>query len=193
MDTREERVDLMVQALGELKQRLEHSRPVAWGELPDLRLYKDQVLGYMPRQLIQYREEESLTGAMVNNYVKDGFLPRPEGKRYTREHLAALTELGTLKQVLSVKDAGFLVRELGREQEAGYAYFRRELDTALKETAERIGPGLDRAELAQQALSLALHSYAESLACQRIIDLLQQEEQSPEKPRKKRRKEHENA
>lgn len=68
--------------LEELKQRMETQRPSDWESLPDISLYMDQVIGYMPRQLIQYGEEERLTSAMVNNYIKDGLLPRAEGKRY---------------------------------------------------------------------------------------------------------------
>ena len=64
----------------------------------------DQLISYMPRQLIHYGEGESLTSAMVNNYIKDGAMPRAEGKRYSRTHLAYLTALCALKQVLSVKE-----------------------------------------------------------------------------------------
>ena len=67
-----------MEALEELKARLECQRPVDWDSLPDLNLYMDQVIGYMPRQLIQYEEAEGLTSAMVNNYIKDGLLPRAE-------------------------------------------------------------------------------------------------------------------
>ena len=43
---------------------------------------------------------------MVNNYIKDGHLPRAEGKRYSKAHLAYLTELCALKTVLPVREAG---------------------------------------------------------------------------------------
>lgn len=69
----------------------------------------DQLISYMPRQLIHYGEGEALTSAMVNNYIKDGALPRADGKRYSRTHLAYLTAICALKQVLSVKDAGALL------------------------------------------------------------------------------------
>ena len=58
----------------QLQQRLQQERPVPWGELPDLALYMDQIISYMPRQLIQFQEGEGLTSAMVNNYIKDGLL-----------------------------------------------------------------------------------------------------------------------
>ena len=93
-----------MEEIRELKERLEGERPVEWEALPDIGLYMDQLISYMPRQLIRYGEGESLTSAMVNNYIKDGAMPRAEGKRYSRTHLAYLTALCALKQVLSVKD-----------------------------------------------------------------------------------------
>ena len=70
-----------------LKEHLEAQRPGGWEELPDLSLYMDQLISYMPRQLIPTETEgDPLTAAMVNNYIKAGLLPRAEGKRYSRVH-----------------------------------------------------------------------------------------------------------
>ena len=66
----------------ELKRRMEGERPVPWTQLPDIALYMDQIISFMPRQLIHFDESEALTSAMVNNYIKDGLVPRAEGKRY---------------------------------------------------------------------------------------------------------------
>ncbi|MBO5728108.1 MAG: DUF1836 domain-containing protein, partial [Oscillospiraceae bacterium] len=98
-----------MEELKQLKQRLEKERPVTWEELPDLALYMDQVISYMPRQLINYKEDDLLTSAMVNNYIKDGLVPRAEGKRYGQVHLGYLTAVCALKKVLSVRDTGALI------------------------------------------------------------------------------------
>ena len=37
--------------LMDLKERMEHERPAQWHELPDIALYMDQIIAYMPRQL----------------------------------------------------------------------------------------------------------------------------------------------
>ncbi len=162
-----------MEELRELKRRMETQRPAEWEALPDLNLYMDQVIGYMPRQLIQYGEEERLTSAMVNNYIKDGLLPRAEGKRYGKVHLAYLTAICALKQVLPVRDAGRLAAHSADEEpEEMYARFCGELDRALKETAGRLETDGDRGTLSRLALTLALRSYADKLACQRVIDLL---------------------
>ena len=91
-----------------LKERLREQRPASWETLPDIPLYMDQVLSLMSRQTIRFGEEDALTAAMVNNYIKDGVVPRAEGKRYHAEHLAYLTMVCVLKQVLAVKDAALL-------------------------------------------------------------------------------------
>ena len=58
--------------LQELKHRMEQERPTPWEDLPDIALYMDQLISYMPRQLIHFDEGSTLTSAMVNNYIKDG-------------------------------------------------------------------------------------------------------------------------
>ena len=96
--------------LSELKHILETQRPADWEKLPDISLYMDQVIAYLPRQQIRFGEGEEMTSAMVNNYIKDGLLPRAEGKRYNRTHLAYRTAISALKQVLSVKVMAVLIR-----------------------------------------------------------------------------------
>ena len=69
--------DLSAQELEQLKQRLAEERPTQWDALPDIPLYMDQVVSYLGRQLISFREGEGLTSAMINNYIKDGIVPAP--------------------------------------------------------------------------------------------------------------------
>lgn len=145
-----------------LQERLEQERPAEWDALPDIGLYMDQLISYMPRQLIHYGEGEALTSAMVNNYIKDGALPRADGKRYSRTHLAYLTAICALKQVLSVKDAGALRPPPGGAGAEGlYELFRQELDRALDVTAGCLDAGTDEEDLPRLALALALRSYAD--------------------------------
>lgn len=162
--------------LRQLKQKLATERPVGWKEFPDIGLYKDQVLSYMHRQLINFEEGGQLTSAMVNNYIKDGLLPRADGKKYNREHLAGLTEICLLKQVLSVKDTGFLLKHVqkGKDHETFYMNFIELLDKALSETAGRLDTEWDMETLPDIALSLAISSYCSKLACERLIRIMQQ-------------------
>ena len=179
-----------MEEIKELKERLLAERPAQWEGLPDLALYMDQVIGYMSRQLICWDGEDRLTSAMVNNYIKDGLLPRAEGKRYAKAHLAYLTQICALKQVLPVKDAGLLAGRGGEEDiQARYEEFRAGLGQAMTDTAQRLPDGCTKEELADLALELALHSYADKLACQRIIQLLRQEEAPREGKKSKKERE----
>lgn len=40
--------------LQNLKSRMEQERPSPWEDLPDIALYMDQLISYMPRQLIRF-------------------------------------------------------------------------------------------------------------------------------------------
>ena len=168
-----------------LKQRMEQERPVPWEDLPDLALYMDQLISYMPRQLIRFDGGPALTSAMVNNYIKDGLVPRAEGKRYGPTHLGYLTAVVALKQVLSVRDIGALLgagRATKKSPPELYGYFCQALDQALTDTAQTINPESQREDLARMALDFAVRSYANQLACQRILSILQpQEEKSKHK------------
>lgn len=186
-----------MEELQELKERMSRERPVDWDAFPDIGLYMDQIISYMPRQLIHYGAGELLTSAMVNNYIKDGMLPRAEGKRYARSHLAYLTAICVLKQVLSVKETSLLISKgvlhKGGDPHALYDYFTSGLDAALSETADKLDGSAEVDDLPRLALSLALRSYADRLACERVLDILAQrspeKDRKPEKVRKKARAE----
>jgi hypothetical protein len=178
--------DENVNKIAELKEKLLTARPSEWNSLPDLSLYMDQVISYMPRQLISFGNEPLLTPAMVNNYIKDGLLPRAEGKKYTRIHLASLTAICALKQVLSVREIRQLLDncvEIGLIEEQ-YEWFRSIIDQELTETAESIPDDLSEADIAATATVLAIRSYANKLACERLLALIENQKHSPDKPKK---------
>ena len=100
-----------MQDLSSLLESLRQQRPVEWEQLPDFALYMDQVLSYMDRQVIRFDEDDGLTAAMVNNYTKSGLVPRAEGKKYNRDHLAYLTAICVLKHVMSTRDMDLLIKE----------------------------------------------------------------------------------
>ena len=78
----------------------------SWEQIPDLGLYMEQVivllrqyLDYLPPEL---KEEEFITSAAINNYVRTRIMPEPVKKRYYRVHIAYLLVICTLKQGLSI-------------------------------------------------------------------------------------------
>lgn len=185
-----------MEELKQLKQLLEQERPVIWDELPDLALYMDQIISYMPRQLINLQGEEQVTSAMVNNYIKDGLVPRAEGKRYGKTHLGYLTAVCAMKKVLSVKDMRTMLDFVpeGKSPESIYNYFVRAIDTALSEAAANLDVDTPEDGLPALALSLGLRSYANQLACQRVLELMlskHPEKQEKKKEKEKEKKDHE--
>ena len=82
----------------------ENSRPSLpmWNELPDLELYMDQVISFISKYFDAPSSEKIITPSMVNNYVKLGTIPAPVRKKYSKEHLAYLFMVCTLKQTLDM-------------------------------------------------------------------------------------------
>ena len=81
--------------------------PVAWNMIPDLGLYMDQVITFITRMyepLYGDATEGYLSASMINNYVKAKLIPRPVGKKYSREQIALLAMIVALKQVASIED-----------------------------------------------------------------------------------------
>jgi len=179
--------------INDLRERLRQQRPVDWDQLPDFSLYMDQVLSYMDRQVIRFDGEDGLTAAMVNNYTKGGLVPRAEGKKYNRTHLAYLTAICVLKHVLSTRDMDLLIREElqgARSVEDGYGAFCAGLDRALELTADEMET--QEGSLADAAIHFALMSYAAGVASSRYVSLLRQEKAAavpPVKAKAKKEKE----
>ena len=77
-----------------------------WEEIPDFGLYMEQVitllqkyLDYLPPEL---KEEQFITAATINNYVRIKVMPEPIKRRYYRTHIAYLIIILTLKHALSI-------------------------------------------------------------------------------------------
>lgn len=81
-------------------------------EMPRIPLYLDQVLSLVSMELaFMYDPDEKIvTGAMVNNYVKQRVVPAPIKKRYTRRHLASLLFVCAFKRVLSIAQVSQIMR-----------------------------------------------------------------------------------
>lgn len=78
----------------------------AWEDIPDLGLYMEQVLAllteyldYLPPEL---KDEQFITAATINNYVRNRYMPKPFKKKYYRVHIAYLVMICTLKQSLTI-------------------------------------------------------------------------------------------
>lgn len=155
---------------------MKHQPALSFNGLPDLELYKDQVLAFLSRQELSLRESDQLTSAMINNYTKDGLMPRAHGKKYAREHLAYLTLICRLKQVLSVKDTDLLLKEALRDEpvEQLFNCFSKLLHESLQTLAEQIEQNRSES-LSSTVLELAVNSYVNKIACEYLIDCIARE------------------
>lgn len=143
-----------------------------WEELPQIPLYMDQVILYLGEGLSLFQREEDtplLTNSMINNYVKNGVLPHPEKKKYSRAHLAGLLMICMLKPQLSLQD----IKTLFSGEEISEELFRFFWEThtrAMKEVCQSLEEGLAGEEpLYRQALRLAAEANAKRAAAERIL------------------------
>ncbi|MGN1120663.1 MAG: DUF1836 domain-containing protein [Oscillospiraceae bacterium] len=89
-----------------------------WDELPDIELYMDQVITLMNKYfgVLSSGEEPLLTSSMINNYVKNGIIPPPIKKRYSRTHLFRLIVICIMKSVLPINDIALLMDTMLKSQ-----------------------------------------------------------------------------
>ena len=105
---------------------LDEYRLPAWEELPDIGLYMDQVvtlltqyLDYMPPEL---KEEQVITPAAINYYVRKKIMLEPVKKKYYRRHIAYLIMVCTLKQCLSIPTLQAIIPAGLNEEELKQTY-----------------------------------------------------------------------
>ncbi len=90
-----------------------------WEELPNFALYLDQLVTLLEDYLANYikndndkqnKENKIITKTMINNYVKQGILDAPTGKKYNKIHIVKLFVICILKQVYSINDIKELIK-----------------------------------------------------------------------------------
>lgn len=179
------------QELWDWAASVEEYQPTDWDRLPELDLYMDQVITLMDKQLALFSgdSERLLTSSMINNYVKDGVLPRPEAKKYSRKHLAMLLMICMLKSVLTLPETHAILEGMGAGNgvEELYPDFSSIHQQAMQETAQRISASReqDPSSLYRLAMTMALEANARRIAAARILDsLTPREDKEPEKEKK---------
>ena len=132
---------------------LDNYRLPAWEEIPDFGLYMEQVtvllqeyLDYFPPEL---KEEQFITAATINNYVRIKVMPEPIKRRYYRVHIAYLIIILTLKHSLSIAliqrliPTGLAKEEVERIYTEYAARHRLTARYFLEQTRQLAGPILD--------------------------------------------------
>lgn len=165
-----------VETLRQWAQQMQEYDFVPWERLPEIDLYMDQVITYMDRQLGSFQDapkNKLLTSSMINNYVKDKVLERPQQKKYSKEHLAMLTIICMLKPVLAIPDVANLLRYLldDESKEAVYMEFCDSQSAALTEVCRRVLETSRQGEsaLVRLAAILSIEANVRRTAAERIV------------------------
>ena len=153
-----------------LRDDIRSWEPVRWEGMPDIDLYMDQVVTYLRRQLALFQDENEaslVTRSIINNYVKDGIVPRPVNKRYAREQLSALIMVCVLKRVLPMQQIKQLLRPGDQDS---YTAFSQGLKKALNREAEAL-EHMEGENLQDLALDYALRAAANCLMADRLLNM----------------------
>lgn len=132
--------------LRELAERMSAVHISRIREMPRIELYLDQLITLVSQELefMQVPGETPVTGSMVNNYVKQGVIPAPRRKRYTRRHVASLLFVCALKRVFSIAQVSQLAGQIwdsGLDLEALYDDSCAALERALARRFSPDSPG----------------------------------------------------
>lgn len=84
-------------------------------ELPDMDLYIDQVSTVFQKFLDKLDgslADKYVTKPMINNYAKRGLIARPEGKRYTKDHMVMIAMVIYLRSIFKMEDISKIMKPL---------------------------------------------------------------------------------
>lgn len=95
-----------------------------WEDIPNIDLYLDQVLLYVNQVCapVSPDKDKGLTASMVNNYVKHGYLTKPDKKKYQRKQIARLIAITTLKSVFSIQEIARTLNSLQTQASSDQLY-----------------------------------------------------------------------
>ena len=161
--------DLIAGKLRRWEKYLENYRLPRWEDIPDMGLYMEQViklltqyLDYFPPEL---KEDNFITAATINNYVRKKIMPEPVNRKYYRKHIAYLIIICSLKQSLSIPVLQKMIPvELTEEElkETYTAYVNR----------QKIGVSYFAKQVRLAAAGVLDHEYESELATDSTEDLI---------------------
>ncbi|MDD6255590.1 MAG: DUF1836 domain-containing protein [Eubacteriales bacterium] len=83
--------------------------------MPDMDLYIDQTEGFFRKFLDRIDgglSEKYVTKSTINNYAKKGLIARPNGKKYTKEHLVMIAMVIYLRSIFKMEDISKIMKPL---------------------------------------------------------------------------------
>lgn len=93
----------VLEDINEIAQQISENSLVAYDDLPEYDLFLSQVIDYLNNRF----EEEKYTNNIVQNYIKNEVISKPEdGKKrgYTKLHLAQLVLLSYMRPILTTEE-----------------------------------------------------------------------------------------
>lgn len=155
--------ELIATKLRRWEKYLEDFRLPTWKEIPDIGLYMEQVIillkGYLDYLPPELKDEQIVTAATINNYVRTKIMPEPIKKKYYRIHIAYLVMICTLKQSLPIamiqkiipmnlssEEVNSIYDQYSERHAIAIKYF-------LKQTRLIAGPILDHTEVTEESVS----------------------------------------
>lgn len=109
-----------------------------WNELPDIPVYKDQLVTLVNRYTLPFKlctsGPQLVTASMINNYVKQQLILAPTNKKYDQRHIARLIIITTLKQCfdMSIIQQGIVQQILASEDyKAAYDHFCTQMENTV--------------------------------------------------------------
>ncbi len=174
--------------LDELKEwcdRVSSFEVGAWEDWPDIDLYMDQVISYLEHYMEYFRiyeDEKLITPSIINNNTKDGVLPKPFKKKYSRALLSNLLLFCITRQVLSGPELAAMLRELNTAEDFCeiHTQFGETLEQELIETVRTVSQhtdnlqSADRQQLARLAMALSLQAFSAGTTARKILSLLKE-------------------
>ena len=175
-------------AIIERRERINSAHIPTWDELPSLNLYMDQLIFILSEIFEPYFDDvpKLINKAIINNYVKLGYIPAPVKKKYSKEHIAYLVVVCSLKQVMPIAAISALVKAQTEKIPLSEFY-----DNFCTNREKAVLAALGEAEIgigdpeypktAQTSLSLALSAQAYSIVSAAVAQTLIPEEEPKQK------------
>lgn len=197
----------IAQAISQATEKIAASQLLNADDIPKIDLYMEQVLSLLEQEMgnsLRREDEVVFTKTMVNNYTKEGVLPRPEKKKYNKQHIIMLAYIFVLKQILSIQDvkAFFSLLTDDDSLEPLYSIFyetvndyreeySRLVDNRLEKIEEKLashGVQNDEMKLMMFISLLCVEAFANKMICSRLLADVQTDKESEETAAAKKEK-----
>ena len=178
-------------------ERMKEFRLPRWEQIPALGLYMDQVVTVIDQALsplIGFYGEAIITPSMINNYVKLGMVPKPEKKKYSREHLACLIVITILKQSTAIGDIRLGIDTVLEKGDKAVCYdsFCDYVESAVRLALRSVMSGENDIDISfsfsssHTLITMAVCAFAAKIVTAKMLSIVREDTQpeEPEPPKK---------